>query len=324
MAETALNAPVEYFNRHTGRVEREEIYGEAALRWAYENPLGRLTNWAFARRAWLGRWYGAWMSSPATRDKIPLFIEKFKVDVSEFAQPPESFTSFNDFFVRKLKPGARPLDPDPNAVVFGADGRHLGFPDASQAEGVFVKGQQWDMPALLGDAELARTYARGTLVLSRLCPVDYHRFHFPADGTPGAPRRINGSLWSVNPIALRRKLAYLWENKRMVTILETPRFGRLLLLEIGATNVGSINETFTPGQSIKRGDEKGFFAFGGSATATIFEPGRVELAEDLVENTRQGRELYARMGSRMGKQKGDRSQETGDSSQERDTGNGLE
>jgi phosphatidylserine decarboxylase len=239
------------------------------------------------------------MSRPATRDKILPFIEKFHVDVSEFAQPPESFTSFNDFFVRKLKPGARPLDPDPNAVVFGADGRHLGFPDASQAEGVFVKGQKWDMAALLGDAELARTYARGTLVLSRLCPVDYHRFHFPADGTPGVPRLINGSLWSVNPIALRRKLAYLWENKRMVTILETPHLGRVLLLEIGATNVGSINETFSPGQAVKRGDEKGFFAFGGSATATIFEPGRVKLADDLVENTRQGRELYARMGSRM-------------------------
>ena len=300
MAETALNAPVEYFNRHTGRVEREEIYGEAALRWAYENPLGQLTNWAFARRAWLGKLYGAWMSSPTTRDKVPLFIEKFNVDVSEFAQSPDSYTSFNDFFVRKLKPGARPLDPDPNAVVFGADGRHLGFPDASQAEGVFVKGQKWNIAALLGDAELARAYARGTLVLSRLCPVDYHRFHFPANGTPGTPRLINGSLWSVNPIALRRNLAYLWENKRMVTILETPRFGRVVLMEIGATNVGSINQTYAPGQPVQRGDEKGFFAFGGSATATIFEPGPVKLAEDLVEQTRQGRELYARMGTKMG------------------------
>jgi len=137
-------------------------------------------------------------------------------------------------------------------------------------------------------------------VLSRLCPVDYHRFHFPANGTPGTPRLINGSLWSVNPIALRRNLAYLWENKRMVTILETPRFGRVVLMEIGATNVGSINQTYSPGQPVQRGDEKGFFAFGGSATATIFEPGRVKLAEDLVEQTSLGRELYARMGTKMG------------------------
>jgi phosphatidylserine decarboxylase len=295
----APSQPVEYFNRHTGCVEVESIYGEAALRWAYENPLGRLTNWAFARRAWLARWYGWWMSSPATRDKVPLFIEKYKLDVAEFAKQPEEFASFNDFFVRKLKPGARPIEGDASMVVFGADGRHLGFPDASQAEGVFVKGQQWDLAALLGDAELAKIYARGTLVLSRLCPVDYHRFHFPADGTPGAPRWLPGSLWSVNPIALRQKLAYLWENKRVVTILETARFGKVLLLEIGATNVGSINQTFAPGQPVARGDEKGFFAFGGSATATIFAPGRVQLAEDLVEQTKAGRELYARMGTGM-------------------------
>ncbi len=295
--------PVEYFNRHTGRVETEEIFGEAALRWAYENPLGRLTNWAFARRAWLARLYGAWMSTGATRDKIPLFIEKFHVDVAEFAQPPESFASFNDFFIRKLKPGARPLEGGADTAVFGADGRHLGFPDASQADGVFVKGQQWDLAAFLGDAELARTYARGTLVLSRLCPVDYHRFHFCAEGTPSAPRWLPGTLWSVNPIALRRNLAYLWENKRAVTILDTPRFGKILLLEIGATNVGSIRETYTPGQPVARGDEKGYFAFGGSATATIFEPGRVKLADDLVAQTKLGRELYARMGTKLGERR---------------------
>jgi phosphatidylserine decarboxylase len=298
--ENARGAPIEYFNRHTGRLETEAVYGEAALRWAYENPLGRLATWALVRRAFLARWYGAWMSSPATRDKIPLFIEKFRVDVSEFAERPENFASFNDFFVRKLKPGARPVNAEPDAVVFGADGRHLGFPDASEAAGVFVKGQRWNLAALLGDAELARTYARGALVLSRLCPVDYHRFHFPADGTPGPVRWLPGTLWSVNPIALRRRLSYLWENKRALTILETPRLGRVLLLEIGATNVGSINETFTPGHAVSRGEEKGFFAFGGSATATIFEPGRVFLADDLVEQTQAGRELYARMGSRLG------------------------
>jgi phosphatidylserine decarboxylase len=71
-------------------------------------------------------------------------------------------------------------------------------------------------------------------------------------------------------------------------------------MEIGATNVGSINQTYAPGQPVQRGDEKGFFAFGGSATATIFEPGRVKLAEDLVEQTSLGRELYARMGTKMG------------------------
>jgi phosphatidylserine decarboxylase len=92
----------------------------------------------------------------------------------------------------------------------------------------------------------------------------------------------------------------LWENKRMLTVLETPRLGTVLMLEIGATNVGSITQTYTSGMVAARGAEKGFFAFGGSATITLFEPGRVRLAGDLVEQSQIGRELYARMGSAMG------------------------
>ena len=165
---------------------------------------------------------------------------------------------------------------------------------------MFVKGQQFDIPALLGDAALAARYREGTLVLSRLCPVDYHRFHFPCAGVPGAPRLINGPLYSVSPIALRRRLAYLWENKRVVTELVTPQFGTVLCLEIGATNVGSIVQSFTRGAAVEKGAEKGYFKFGGSSTITIFEPGRVKLADDLVAHSAEQRELYARMGDVMG------------------------
>src|SRR5690606_24665847 len=146
------------------------------------------------------------------------------------------------------KPGARPVDPDPSAAVFPADGRHLGFNRAADIQGVFVKGQKFDLPNLLGDQDLAKKYHDGALVLSRLCPVDYHRFHFPAAGTPGETRQIPGPLFSVNPIALRQRLAYLWTNKRTVTELITETFGRVILMEIGATCVGTIGQTFTPGQ----------------------------------------------------------------------------
>ncbi len=291
--------PIEFFNRYTRRVETEQIYGEWWLRWGYETRLGRLAIWTFAQRAWFGKFYGWRMRRPVSRERIAPFIQHYGLEAAEFARAPESFASFDDFFSRTLRPGARPIEGDADTVVFGADGRHLGFQDASQAEGVFVKGQQWDIEALLDDAELARIYGHGTLVLSRLCPVDYHRFHFPCNGTPGPSRLINGTLASVNPIALRRRLERLWENKRVVTIVETAKFGKVLLLEIGATNVGSITQTFTPGKAVAKGDEKGFFSFGGSATMTIFEPGRVKLAEDLVEQTKAGRELYARMGSKL-------------------------
>jgi phosphatidylserine decarboxylase len=167
-------------------------------------------------------------------------------------------------------------------------------------EGFFVKGQKFDLPALLGDPALAERFARGSLVLSRLCPVDYHRFHFPVCGVPGTPRLLPGPLFSVSPLALRRRLAYLWENKRVLTEVHTERFGLVLILEIGATNVGSIVQTFTPNRPVAKGAEKGFFRFGGSSVITLFEPGRISLAPDLLRESAGHRELYAHVGESLG------------------------
>lgn len=291
---------IEFFNRYTGKVEREQVYGAAWLNWTYGNPLGKLALEMVAKRAFFSRWYGWRMDQAASKAKVLPFIKEFGVDVTEFAAAPESYQTFNDFFYRTLKPMARPVDAAADSVVFPADGRHLGFQDVSQADGVFVKGQRFDVKALVGDGKLAERYAKGTLVLSRLCPVDYHRFHFTAAGVPSETKLLNGPLYSVNPIALKQRLAYLWENRRWLTVLETEKFGRVLLLEIGATNVGSAVQTYQAGKAVAKGDEKGYFKFGGSSTIAIFEPGRIKLAEDLVENSRQCRELYARVGDGMG------------------------
>lgn len=291
---------IEFFNRYTGRMEREKVYGAAWMRWTYANPFGRLALETIVKRPFFSRWYGWRMDRPASRRKILPFIQTFGLDVGEFADPPGSFRSFNEFFSRRLKAGARPVDADPDAVVFPADGRHLGYPDASQIEGVFVKGQRFDLARLLGDDGLAARYAKGSLVLSRLCPVDYHRFHFPAAGRVSASALLNGLLYSVNPIALRRNLAYLWQNRRTLATLEAGRFGTILILEIGATNVGSIVQTYRPDSQVAKGDEKGCFRFGASSTLLLFEPGRVRLADDLVRHSRNRNELYARVGDRMG------------------------
>jgi len=291
--------PIRFFNRHTASHETEQVYGENFLRWTYGQPLGALALWALVKRPWFSAWYGRRMSTPQSAARVAPFIARYGLDPAEFAAPPASFGSFNEFFSRKLDPAARPVDPDEASVVFPADGRHLGFERASAIRDVFVKGQQFDLPELLGDAALAARYADGALVLSRLCPVDYHRFHFPAAGVPGATRVLPGPLFSVSPIALRRHLCYLWTNKRTLTPLVTQRFGTVLLLEIGATCVGTIRQTFTPGQAVAKGAEKGYFAFGGSSTLTLFEPGAVRLEPDLLEQSSRQTELYAKVGTRM-------------------------
>jgi phosphatidylserine decarboxylase len=292
--------PIRFRNRYTGRIETENIYGEGWLRWAYHTVAGRFALRAFAARPWFSRWYGWRMNRPGSRARIAPFLRQFGVDASEFALSPEAYRNFNEFFFRQLRPGARPVDPDPRTIVFPADGRHLGFPNLDGAEGFWAKGQRFDLATFLADDALRERFSGGAAIFSRLCPVDYHRFHFPVGGAPTAARQVNGWLWSVSPVALRRNLAGLWENRRWLSVIRTDGFGDVLMTEIGATNVGSVEYTYTPDQPVAKGQEKGYFRFGGSAILTLFEPGRIQLSADLLAATAEHLELYAHVGDVAG------------------------
>ncbi|MFZ5496671.1 MAG: phosphatidylserine decarboxylase [Verrucomicrobiota bacterium] len=292
--------PIRYFHRAKKTVETEQVYGGDWLRWIYGNPVGRLALHLLVKRSLLSHYYGWRMSLRDSANKILPFIVDYEIDVDEFAKKPLAFKTFNEFFYRALKPGARPVAPGDRVAVLPADGRHLAFQNVDAADGFYAKGQRFDLRSFLGDAALAEQFAGGAMLISRLCPVDYHRFHFPVAGTPGEPRLINGFLYSVSPLALRRNLAYLWENKRMVTLLESPVFGTVAVCEIGATMVGSIFQSFIPGRAVAKGEEKGLFKFGGSCVITLFPPGRIRLDADLLQQTAAGLETYARMGERLG------------------------
>lgn len=295
-----MSEAIRYFNRYTGQVETEDVYGHGFLKWTYGNPLGRLSLHALVKRAAFSRWYGWRMDRARSRSKVASFIKTYNVNADEFAAAPDSYQTFNEFFYRQLKPDARPIAPGANLAVFPADGRHLGFQDVSKIEGVFVKGAMFDLRTLMQSEELAARYHRGAMILSRLCPVDYHRFHFPVSGVASKPVFIEGPLYSVNPIALRQNIHIFAQNKRAYVEIDSPQFGRVLMFEIGATCVGSFEYTFKPGAQIEKGAEKGYFKFGGSSTITFFEPNRIQLDADLIEKTREGIELYARMGDHMG------------------------
>jgi phosphatidylserine decarboxylase len=282
------DAPITLLNRHTGRMETEQVYGEKWLQRIYGNPLGKLTLHTVVKRALFSKLYGWAMDRPSSARRVEPFVKAFGLDPSEFADPDlKSYRTFNDFFYRKLKASARPLDPRPEMAVLPADGRHLGFPDASRVNGIFAKGQTFDIPALVADRALGERYARGTVVCSRLCPVE--------------PVLAKGKLYSVNPIALRRSATYLWQNKRQRVTIDAGPFGLVTMVSVGATNVGTIIETYQPGQAVAKGDEKGYFRFGGSFVATIFEPGRIKLEDDLIHAGETAVEVYAKVGSPLGR-----------------------
>lgn len=301
------SAPVQFFNRYTRKLETEKVLGERWMRWTYETGPGRLALHLLIRRALVSRLYGWRMSRKYSGQKVLPFVIEHNLDEREFVKSPFLYKTFNDFFTRALKPEARPIAPGDEVAVLPADGRHLVFPNVDTAEGFYVKGEKFGLDALLGEAhlppekrELSAKFAGGSMLISRLCPTDYHRYHFPVAGTPSGALLINGYLYSVSPIALRQNVRYLVENKRMLTALDTPRFGGVLMLEIGATMVGSIRQAYVPGRPAAKGEEKGFFKVGGSCVITLFQKGRIQFDADLVAQSAQQVETYAKMGDRLG------------------------
>lgn len=291
---------INYIERSTGEKCVEKVYGRRALMLSYGDGL---FSWVFSKLVlpifvhfpFFSRLYGYLQKRPSSQKKIAPFIKSFNVDASEFAS--HDFKSFNDFFIRKLKPEKRPIVKDPNVLAMPADGRYLVYPTFDQ---FVVKGQKFSLFDFLQSRADSNRYAEGSMAIIRLCPSDYHRFHFPCDGTPTKARLINGPLYSVNPIALRKRLSILAENKRMITEIDSDRFGTILYIEIGATNVGTIRQTYTPEKPVKKGDEKGYFEFGGSCIVLFFEKGRIQFDADLIRNTEKGLETRANFGQPLG------------------------
>ena len=299
--------PIRFINRSTGQEETEKVLGERWLRWVYETAPGRLALHAVVKRSLLSHYFGWRMNWTYSAQKILPFIVDYNLDADEFAKSPLLYRTFNEFFFRALKPEARPIAAGDDVAVLPADGRHLAFQNFDTAEGFYVKGEKFRMSTLLGEdmlpdgsRELLNRYRGGSMLISRLCPVDYHRFHFPAAGKAGPYHMLNGYLYSVSPIALRQNTRFLIQNKRVLTTLNTERFGQVLIVEVGATMVGSIRQSYVPGRQVAKGEEKGYFKFGGSCVITLFEPGRIQLDQDLVDNSSRQLETYAKMGERLG------------------------
>lgn len=298
--------PIVYIDRNTGQEEAEKVYGAAALKFIYGNSLvskllGTPLRHLISKNPLFSAAYGYLQRLPSSKKKIAPFINAFSMDPSEFLKEVKDFTSFDDFFTRELKKGARPITQDPSTAILPADARYLAFQDIDKAAGFIVKGEKFDLESLLENRQLADRYSHGAMVMARLCPTDYHRYHFPCDSVPGPTRFINGWLYSVNPVALKKDIHIFTRNKRAICELDSERFGKVLFIEIGATNVGSIHQTYTPGKYSPKGTEKGFFSFGASSLILLFEPGKISLDEDLLLATRRGIETKALMGQSLGR-----------------------
>ena len=295
----AVDRPIMVYNPATGALEREIVLGERFVRLLYECRLGRLAARTIFARPWFSRLCGRLQDSPRSARRIASTAAALRIDLGEAAGT--DFTSFNDFFTRALKPGARPIPGDPGVAISPCDTRLLAVPAAAPATRFMVKAAPLDLAALLADDALCARYTGGALCIYRLCPADYHRFHFPEACVPEPAATIAGRLHSVNPIALATGLRVLDANLRHRTLLAAgERAGTLCMLEIGAMCVGSIVQTYAPGAPAARGAEKGMFRFGGSTVIVLYEPGRVRLDAAIAERSAAGIETLVRVGAPIG------------------------
>ncbi|MFA6110724.1 MAG: archaetidylserine decarboxylase [Candidatus Latescibacterota bacterium] len=290
---------VRYRDRRTGEIRLEQIPAERALRWLYETALGsRCRSAVFGHR--LISYLVGWTQNRAwSRRRIGPFAAAYGIDPGEVELPLDKYPSFNAFFSRRLRPGARPFSGDPRALCSPADGKVLVFPRLTGEVRMPVKGAMVEPSALLAAPAEGIEYRDGACLVVRLSPPDYHRFHFPAAGITGPARSISGRYHSVNPVALARVPGLLSGNARAVTRLATEVFGPIACVEVGAFAVGSIVQTYAPGR-VTRGQEKGYFQFGGSTLVLLFRPGAVQFDDDLRADSAAGLETQVRTGTRLG------------------------
>ncbi|PID27378.1 MAG: phosphatidylserine decarboxylase [Candidatus Cloacimonadota bacterium] len=286
-----------YKERFTGKKILENPPGKGFINFIYNSSLGKLTLEAMVKRKVVSYLYGKYMDSKRSRKMIPDFIKKNNINIEEAKLAPDKYKTFNQFFYRNLKDKARKLG---RGLISPADGKILVFNEIDDNRNFFIKGEEFTLSQFIGDDGLVKKYYKGSMAIIRLAPADYHRFHFPATGVVSKSKKIDGNYYSVSPLAMKKSLQFFLKNKREYSILESEKFGEILYSEIGATMVGSIIQTYKPDTKVEKGDEKGYFAFGGSSLLLLFEKDKVKFSEDLLKNTNEGFETKINMGETIG------------------------
>lgn len=283
-------------NSRTRNGELVEVYdGQGgAIRFLYENPLGQQLLRVLVQ-PWVSRAAGWFLDRALSRLFVKPFVERNRLDLSDY--PPRRYTSFNDFFTRRVSPEKRPVDLDPDHLIAPCDGKLTAY-TIGPGSRFRIKGVDYDLEGLLRDGELAAKFAGGTLLLFRLSVDDYHRYCYICDGRKSDNRFLEGVLHTVNPFAAERRPLYR-ENCREYCLLETERFGTILTMEVGALMVGRIVNHHQNAR-VARGQEKGYFAFGGSSVVVLLGRDQVLLDGDILRNSAAGEETIVRMGEKIG------------------------
>lgn len=227
---------------------------------------------------------------------IKKFVKKNNIDMSLYEE--KKYKSYNDFFTRKIKKENRPICLDENVLISPSDGNATVIQIADDT--VFsIKNTQYTLAELLKDNQLAEEFRGGLCYIIRLTVDNYHRYCYACDGIKSENVHIKGVLHTVNPIAAEHAPIYK-ENSREYTIINSENFGKILQMEVGALVVGKISNHHKEECTVKKGEEKGFFEFGGSTVIILTQKDKVKSSPDIVENSGEDCETIMKMGEEIG------------------------
>lgn len=272
-------------------METPEV-GAGAMRFAYENPVGRALTKAILCRGFVSNLYAAWQKSRLSKGKVRKFIAQYHISLDDCTA--QEFPNFNAFFTRQRKDYVNLTKENELPAI--ADSRLTALP--IDGKRVFsVKGVPYTTAELLENEALAAEYAGGVCLIFRLSPDDYHRYVYPDAATQEETVGIKGVLHSVNPIA--GSLGVYRRNARRYTVLHTVHFGNVVQMEVGALLVGKICNHSEAAGSVAKLQEKGYFEYGGSTVILLLKKDAVTVDADILQYSAQGIETKVKIGERI-------------------------
>lgn len=291
---------ITYYDRYSKMLRDERIYASGFLYWMYNSRLGQIATDLVIKRRASSRLYGWFHRQRWSRWKIKPFVESMDVDTEDVLCLPEEYPTFNDFFIREIDSSKRTIRTETHICIAPVDGKVLVYPSIDKEKTFRIKRSPFNLRTFVHDEVLAERFSGGSMAVSRLSMRDYHHFHFPDSGIPSKAQPIKGMYHAGGPYALRSLIPFFTENYRVCTPFESDHFGTILIVEVGALTVGSIQQRYELGRHVAKGDPKGYFEIG-STVVLLFEGGVIEFDKDLRVNTEREIETYVRLGDSIGR-----------------------
>lgn len=266
------------------------------LSFLYNTAAGRIFLNPIVKSRFISNIVGKFMDSKLSKIMIKSFIKNHNINMSEYED--KTYISFNDFFTRNIKKNKRPIDKSKNSFIAPCDSKLTCYKINNELT-FKIKNSIYSVESIINDKKVSKLYNGGYALVFRLSPEDYHHYAFSDDGTITRNYKINGRFHTVNPIVYD-KFEVFKENTRECTLVDSVNFGKMMYVEVGALLVGKINNVVLSG-SVKKGQEKGYFMYGGSTVVVLIEKDKIIIDEEIENNSSKGLETCVKFGEKIGK-----------------------